>query len=300
MKDPNLPSTEWTVAALLRWTAEHFKRLNLDSPRVTAEILLAHALGCRRIDLYLRFDEPVGQAVRQCFRVLVQRRGHREPVAYITAEREFWSLPIKVDSSVLIPRPDSECLVEAAVRLLPAGGEPKRVLDLGTGSGALVLALASERPDHRYTATDRSPAALKTASANAVRLGLAQRIRFLAGDWFAPFAPVARWDLVLSNPPYIPRPVIETLEPEVACFEPHLALDGGVDGLDSLRHLIRMAPLRLVPGGWLVLEMGADQRPAVEALISDSGAYDTVEFRRDYAGKERVACLRCGPTPAQK
>ena len=260
---------------------------------MTAEILLAHTLGCRRIDLYMRFDQPLDQAARDRFKALVQRRVRREPVAYITAEREFWSLPLKVNPSVLIPRPDSECLIEACLRLLPAENEAKRILDLGTGSGALILALASERPGHRYTATDLSPAAVDTARANAVRLGLEERVRFLAGDWFAPFAPGVRWDLVISNPPYIPRGVLETLEPEVSRFEPRLALDGGEDGLTHLRHLVHTAHAHLAQGGWLALEMGFDQRSAIEALISDAGVYDEAIFKRDYGGRERVVCLRC-------
>ncbi len=260
---------------------------------MTAEILLAHTLGCRRIDLYMRFDQPVDQAARDRFKILVQRRMRREPVAYITAEREFWSLPLGVDPSVLIPRPDSECLVEAGLRLLPAENEAKRVLDLGTGSGALILALASERPGHHYTATDRSRAAVDTARANAVRLGLEGRVRFLVGDWFAPLALGARWDLIISNPPYIPRGGLEALEPEVSRFEPRLALDGGEDGLTHLRHLVHTAPAHLVQGGWLALEMGFDQRPAVEALASAAAVYDEVIFKRDYGGRERVVCLRC-------
>ena len=289
-----MPSpTEWTVAALLRWSGDHFKQLGLESPRMAAEILLAHALGCRRIDLYMRFDQPLDGAARDRFRSLVQRRVRREPVAYITAEREFWSLSLSVDPSVLIPRPDSECLVEAGLRQLPTDGPAKRVLDLGTGSGALILALASERPGHCYTATDYSPAAVDTARTNAVRLGLKEAVRFLVGDWFAPFAPSARWDLVISNPPYIARAVLEALEPEVSRFEPRLALDGGDDGLTHLRHLIHTAPVHLVHGGWLALEMGFDQRCALEELISASGLYDRVIFSRDYGGRDRVVCLRC-------
>ena len=286
-KEPNSPPPEWTVGSLLRWTTDYFKKAGIESPRMAAEMLLAHTLGCERIDLYLRFDQPLSGAERDRFRTLVRRRLRREPVAYITGQREFWSLPLAVDPSVLIPRPDSECLVEACLALLPAAGATWRVLDLGTGSGALILSLASERPGHRFTATDRSFSAVRTAKANAVRLGLSGAVHFLVADWLSPFAPVAKWDLVLSNPPYIPRPVLDTLEPEVSRFEPHLALDGGEDGLVHLDRLIRKAPDYLAGGGWLVLEIGFDQRLAVERIAEAASAYDQVVFGQDYGGRDR-------------
>jgi release factor glutamine methyltransferase len=218
---------------------------------------------------------------------------HREPVAYITGSREFWSMPLAVNPSVLIPRPETECLVEAALAALPESApSPGRILELGTGSGAAILALAKERPRHRFVATDRSMAALLTARANARRLALDPRVDFLVGDWFAPFRPCGAWDVIVSNPPYIPTSVLADLAPEVAAFEPRQALDGGPDGLSCLRRLVTEAPAHLAAGGVLILEIGADQRRSVADLARKTAAYRHIDFRTDYAGRDRVAILR--------
>lgn len=289
---PEAP-TAWTVLTLLRRATDHLRDRGIDSPRAAAEILLAHALGCRRIDLYLRFDQPVETDERERFRDLVRRRLRREPVAYITGSREFWSLPLSVDASVLIPRPETECLVEAALAVLPrAAATPQRILDLGTGSGAVVIALAKDRPGHRFLATDRDSAAIATARANARRLALEGGIHFLVGDWFAPLRPGPRWDLIVSNPPYIATAVLADLAPEVAAFEPRQALDGGPDGLACLRRMITQAPLFLADGGFLLLEIGADQRRPVADLARKTAAYRPIDFRPDYAGRDRVAILQ--------
>jgi len=285
----------WTVLTLLRRATDHLREQGIDSPRAAAEILLAHALGCRRIDLYLRFDQPVEAAERNRFRDLVRRRLRREPVAYITGSREFWSLPLAVDPSVLIPRPETECLVEAALAVLPETTlRPQRILDLGTGSGAVILALAKERPGHRFVASDCSAEAIGKARSNARCLGLADRLEVLVGDWFAPLRPCRDWDLIVSNPPYIATPSLTGLAPEVAAFEPRQALDGGLDGLDCLSRLIAEAPAHLCAGGYLILEMGADQRQPVRDLAQRTAAYRCIDFRADYAGRDRVAILQRG------
>lgn len=291
--DPNPAPPEWTLLALLRRTAAFFRERRIDGPRASAEVLLAHALGCGRIDLYLRHDQPLTAAELDRFRGLVRRRARHEPTAYITGEREFWSLPIGVDPHVLIPRPDTECLVAAALeRLEPATVTVRRVLELGTGSGAVVLALASERPGHRYWATDRSPAALATARRNAARLGLGAAVHFVAADWWCPLRPGGRWDMVVCNPPYIPRAVLATLAPEVAAFEPAAALDGGADGLAAIRRLIRGAPAHIRPGGWLMLEIGHDQGPAVTRLGEAAADFEGLRCLQDYGGRDRVVVLR--------
>jgi release factor glutamine methyltransferase len=286
-------SPGWTVLALLRRATDHLHEQGIDSPRAAAEILLAHALNCRRIDLYLRFDQPVEVAERDRFRDLIRRRLRREPVAYITGFREFWSLPLVVDASVLIPRPETECLVEAALAVLPESDDaPKRILDLGTGSGAVVLALAKERPGHQFLATDCSVAALAAARANARRLALEARLDFLTGDWFAPLRRCRQWDLIVSNPPYIATSVLADLDPEVVAFEPRQALDGGPDGLDSLHRIIDQAPSYLADSGYLLLEIGADQRRPVAERVRKTTAYRRMDFRTDYAGRDRVAILQ--------
>ncbi len=287
------PSVQWTILTLLRRAADHFRQKEIDSPRAAAEILLAHALECRRIDLYLRFDQPLDASECERFRQLVRRRLAHEPVAYITGQREFWSLSLSVDPCVLIPRPDTECLVEAALSVLPDAADRQwRILEPGTGSGAVILALAAERPGHRFVATDLSLAAVAAARRNAERLELDPVVAWVAGDWFTPFAPRRLWDLVVCNPPYIASETITGLAPEVAQFEPRMALDGGQDGLEHLRGLVEQAPAYLARGGFLMLEIGADQRMSVEDLANAVQDYDRIEFRQDYAGRDRVAILQ--------
>lgn len=285
----------WTVIGVLEWTAAYFKRHQLEHARCDADLLLAHALGCRRIDLYLRHDQPLHEAELARFKLLVQRRARREPVAYIVGEKEFWSLPLAVTPDVLIPRPDTECLVEQALALLPAvaGEAPRRVLDLGVGSGAITVALAHERSLHRFWASDASLRALRVARANARRHHVDHLIQFFAGRWLDPLAPVGQgFDLIVSNPPYVRRDEIARLAPEIRDYEPMGALDGGPQGLSEIAAIIAGAPDHMRPGARLLLEIGFDQRPAVEALAKKSGAYDRIDFHKDYAGHYRVAQMR--------
>lgn len=287
--------TQWTILKLLNWSTAYFKDHDVDSPRATAEILLAHALDLQRIDLYLHHDKPLDSEELAAFKALLQRRVRREPVAYIVGRKEFWSLELAVDGRVLIPRPETECLVEAVLGLLQDefGGRPRRILDVGTGSGAIVLALASEPGGHRFWAGDVSTAAVALARANATRLGLGDRIHFFCGDWFGALKPDAPpFDIVVSNPPYIAAGAIESLQPEIKRFEPRLALDGSADGLACLRRIIEEAPFHLGPAGALVLEIGHDQKTAVARHAAALGGYSAIEFRRDYAGHDRIALLR--------
>ncbi|MFP4030514.1 MAG: peptide chain release factor N(5)-glutamine methyltransferase [Desulfococcaceae bacterium] len=302
MSTPTPPRPPWTIRKVLGWTVEHFRRRDIESPRPSAEILLAHALGLRRIDLYVRHDQPLDQDELDRFRPLIRRRAAGEPAAYIVGEREFWSLPMGVNPGVLIPRPETECLVEAALAELPPPAEGvRRVLELGTGSGAPILAVASERPGHRFFASDRSPAALRTARANAARNGLADRIRFFLGDWLDPIrSDSPAFDLLIANPPYIVSEDIPGLQVEVARYEPREALDGGADGLSAIRRLIRDAPARLRAGGVLLLEIGADQRDAVVRLAEESGGWGEVRFRRDFAGHDRIVRLAAASSAAKR
>lgn len=285
------PAT-WTLLDLIRWTTGYFADLGLENPRSEAEILLAHALNVHRIDLYLNHDKPAGADERAVFKGLVRRRAAGEPVAYIIGIREFWSLNLTVNPAVLIPRPETECLVEAALPFLDRGPAwRKQVLDMGTGSGAIVIALAHERPEHLYMAMDRSLSALLLARENAGAHGLADRIGWFCGDWDTAVSPRARFDLIISNPPYIPSGDIVALQREVRDHEPRAALDGSSDGLSCLRHIISNAHRYLSPAGWLALEMGWDQAKAVESLAAATRKYESVRILKDYSGHDRVAIL---------
>ena len=286
--------TSWTILDLLKWTTDYFSRHAIDSPRATAEILLAYTLAVKRIDLYLRYDQPLNPAELQHFKALIKRRIAREPVAYIIGTKEFWGLDFAVAPGTLIPRPETECLVEKALEIIDtaASRSPLHILELGTGSGAVVTALAKERPGQVFYASDRSPQTLSVARRNAAANGLKERIHFFTGDWFTPLSPSrVRLDLVLSNPPYINADVIPTRQPEIHQFEPLAALDGGPDGLDCIRSIIEQAPAYIHPGGRLLLETGHDQHAAIERFVDPLPAYDRVDFGKDYSGYDRIAAL---------
>ena len=291
----NNSDEQWTILKLLNWTTSYFKSHQVDSPRATAEILLAHTLDVERIDLYLRYDQPLCRNELTLFKDLLKRRVNREPVAYIVGHKEFWALDLKVTPDVLIPRPETECLVEAILELGrdEAPPRPERILELGTGSGAIVLALASQQAGNLFYALDISTQALVLARENARRLGWADRIHFLAGDWFDPLNDDGRlFDMIVSNPPYIATPVIEQLQPEIRHWEPIKALDGDLDGLNCLRHIIDRAHSYLAPGGYLALETGHDQKAAVGEIVNTCGVYDRLTFKQDYGGHDRVVLMR--------
>lgn len=274
----------WTIERVLGWTKGYFADKGLDTPRLDAELLIADALGIDRMRIYLDHHKPLRADELAGIRERVRRRGRREPVAYITGNRGFWSLDLTVDPRVLVPRPDTERLVERAIARLD-GVEGARVVDVGTGSGAIALALAHAKPDSAVLAIDRSPDALDVARANAARNGL-ERVEFAQGDLLAGVE--GPFDLVASNPPYIPSAVIDGLMPEVARYEPRLALDGGPDGLDLIRRLIPQAAERLTPGGALLIEIGHDQGPAAQALCAADERFEAVQIVEDYGGNDRV------------
>ncbi|MEE2679619.1 MAG: peptide chain release factor N(5)-glutamine methyltransferase [Myxococcota bacterium] len=282
----------WTVLGLLRWTTDYFAAKQIETARLDAECLLAHALGVDRLRLYLEFDKPVTEGERADFRELVRRRGaDRVPVAYLTGVREFWSLPIRVSPDVLVPRPETEILVEAGLGLLPDVEGPVRVLEIGTGSGAVSLALATERPGAEITATDVSPASLEIARSNAETLGVAERIHFAEGDCYVPVAG-QRFDLIVSNPPYVADAGGVALPPELA-HEPPTALFGGADGLAVLEPLVRQAAGHLEAGGGLALECDPGQADRVAGWCTEAG-FHSVTKQRDLAGRERVVVARGG------
>jgi release factor glutamine methyltransferase len=276
------------LAEVLRRSTQYLEDRGSPTARLDAELLLAHGLGVSRIELYTGHDRPMTEAELDVCRELVRRRGDREPVAYIVGTRGFRHLDLKVDSCVLVPRPETELVVDRCLELLRDVPEPA-VLDVGTGSGAIALAIASELPAGRVTATDVSPAALDVAWANAVALGLAVEMR--QGDLLDGLGD-RRFDLIASNPPYVSEQEIEGLEPEVAVHEPRLATVAG-DGLDAYRRLLPDAREHLVEGGWLVLECGAGQAGWLVSEVDRLG-YGAADVARDLAGIERVVSARWG------
>jgi release factor glutamine methyltransferase len=270
----------------------------IDNPRLDAEVLLAHCLNMSREQLLVAGAWLSAPAAAQRFETLLQRRLSREPVAYITGTQEFWSLDFTVTPDVLIPRPDTERLVEVA--LLCAARFPAsktlRIADLCTGSGAVAIALARELPSAQVCATDISPAALAIARGNAEAHHVAARMQFFTADLFEALAPGAavRFDLIVSNPPYVRCSEIGALAPEVSRWEPRVALNGGVDGLDFYRRIAAAAPDYLAEQGGLALEIGADMAGAVSALCGETGRYRSIEIFQDYAGRDRVILAEPG------
>jgi release factor glutamine methyltransferase len=281
----------WTIGGLLDWTARYLAQKGSEFPRLDTEVLLAHALGWRRIDLYTRYDEPAPEEARARFRELIRQRVEGCPVAYLVGRKEFFALPFEVSPAVLIPRPESEFVVMECLRLAQGLVEP-RILDLGTGSGNLAVAVAHRHPQARVTAVDLSPEALAVARRNADRHGVADRIRFLVGDLFEPLAVGERFDFVLSNPPYIAREDVERLPPGVRDYEPHLALNGGPGGYAVFDRLVAQAGRFLEPGGYLIVEIGAPQEGPTRQRIADQGGYELGETIHDYSGHPRVLRAR--------
>jgi release factor glutamine methyltransferase len=276
-----------TLAEVLRLSTGYLEERGSPTARLDAELLIGHALGLQRIELYTNFERPLHEPELAACRTLLERRGRREPVAYILGRWGFCGLDLQVDERVLVPRPETEVLVERCVALLrerPAA----RVLDVGTGSGAIALAVKAALPDGLVTATDVSADALAVAAANAAALGL--EVELVQGDLLSGL-PDRGFDLVASNPPYVTEAEIETLAPEVAQFEPRSALVAGPQGTEVLARLVHDAPGALAPGGWLVVECGAGQAAAVGDLMRAAGAGEMCA-ERDLAGIERVVCGR--------
>jgi release factor glutamine methyltransferase len=288
MTTPSAPDQAWTIGSLLNWTAGFLAQKGCESPRIDAEVLLAHALGCKRIDLYgLRHAEAADDDVRKRYRELIRRRVEGCPVAYLVGRKEFFSLEFDVGPAVLIPRPDSEVLVMECLALAKPLGAP-RILDIGTGSGNLPIAIAKHHPGAKVTAVDISPDALAVARRNAERHGVANRITFLQGDLFAPVPPGQTFDFILSNPPYIAEPDLPNLPPGVRDYEPRMALAAGPDGFAIFDRLIAGAADFLPPGAWLIIEIGAPQEAHARAKITANPAYALSPTIRDFSGHPRV------------
>lgn len=279
----------WTVRELMQWTQDRFAKAGIEGARTDVEYLLSAAMGCDRMSLYVRHDEVVSPEAKATFRDWVKRRLAREPVAYLLGRRGFHALDLEleVDRRVLVPRPDTEHLVDWLLEeLSPEAAEAAPILDVGTGSGAVALAIAKARPTAQLTACDISEDALAVASKNAETAGLA--VTFVRSDLMAAVeTPEGGWRAIAANLPYIPSAELDALQPEVARWEPRLALDGGPDGLDLIRTLITQATTGLAPGAGLYLELGYDQSAAVQALMRDAG-FQRVAARKDYGQIERV------------
>jgi release factor glutamine methyltransferase len=287
----------WTVRRILEWTSGFFDRKQVDSPRLSSELLLAHVLNVPRIKLYTGYEQPLTPQALSQFRELVRRAAEHEPVAYVTGRAHIFNLELEIEPGVLIPRPDTETVVENVLQMVrhTVGMETPRVLDLCTGSGCIALAIAQRLPGAQMTAIDISPKAVDLARRNAEKLQLADRVRILQGDLYGPLAEpidLAPFDIIVSNPPYIPSGDIPHLDRNVRDYEPIEALDGGSDGLAVHRRIIAAAPERLRPAGRLYLEVQFDQGPAVRDLIDSTEDLAEPAILKDHAGHERVVTAR--------
>lgn len=273
---------KWDVLKILNWTKGYLAEKGVENPRLEAEWMLCDALSLDRVGLYLNFDKPLSEAELAVFRGMVLRRGRREPLQYILGSQEFMGLDFQVTPAVLIPRHDTEVLVGEALK---RGADSRSILDIGTGSGCVAVSLAKALPGTEVCSVDVSGEALEVARGNAELNGVA--VQFFQGSLFEPFSG-RRFDMIVSNPPYIPAADIAGLQQEVRAFEPLGALDGGADGLDFYRSITALAPEHLTAGGWLLFEVGAGQAPQVLGLIMDGGFSLDCFTEIDPAGIERV------------
>lgn len=280
----------WTIRRVVSWSAEDFAGRGIATARLDAELVVAQALGIDRVRVYMELDRPLTSDELAAIRALVARRRKYEPIAYILGRKEFYGRAFEVGPAVLVPRPETELVVERALALLPEGSEA-RVLDLCTGSGAIAVSIAAERPRVQVDATDVSEGALELAGRNALAHGVSERLRLLQGDLFVALDRDARYSLVVANPPYIVDAEVASLSPDVASWEPHLALAGGPDGLSLVRRIVEGAPRVLEPGGSLVFEIGKGQAPGVLALLT-TPVWAEARAYQDLARIERVVEAR--------
>jgi release factor glutamine methyltransferase len=282
----------WSIGRLLKWTADYLRGHGSESPRLDAEVLLAETLGCQRIDLYTRFDETPGDEVRAAFRALVRRRAEGAPVAYLVGRREFYSLSFRVTPDVLIPRPETELLVVAVLDLAKKLPANLTIADVGTGSGIIAVCLAKHLPNCRVTAIDLSSAALTVAAGNAKDHGVADRIDLVESDLFANVPADRRFEVIVSNPPYVAQAEMERLAADVKNFEPNGALLAGPRGTEVIASLIPQAAERLLPGGHLLMEVSPTIHDAVRNLLETDGRFEAATTIKDLARLPRVVQAR--------
>ncbi|EMI18747.1 Protein-(glutamine-N5) methyltransferase, release factor-specific [Rhodopirellula maiorica SM1] len=284
----------WTVLRLLEWTTNFFKSRGSESPRLDAEVLLAHARDCARIELYTAFSEVPSEEQRVAFREMIRRRGEGTPVAQLVGYREFYSLRFRVDENVLIPRPETEHLVIEALDVAKAmniSDRPIRIADVGTGSGAIAITLAKNINNAEITAIDLSEAALKIATWNAEHLKVTDSVRLVHSDLFESVAEPATFDIICSNPPYVSESEYEQLDPTVRDHEPREALVAGIDGMDVIKRLLETAPERLEVGGRLIIEISPMIAELCEELVEGTPTLGDLRFIKDLSGQRRIVSL---------
>jgi release factor glutamine methyltransferase len=285
----------WTIQRLLNWITEYFTGKGVDSPRLSAELLLSHVLALKRIELYTHFDTIAGKEQLDELHDLVRRAGQNEPIAYLIGKTEFYSLDIFVNSACLIPRPETELLVERAIEFLRPRSSAQFVLDLCTGSGCIAVAIAKNFPPAQIIATDISDTALKVALKNIEKYRLNDRIKLLCGDLFDPVVPqldAEKFDLVVCNPPYVSSSEFESLEKNVRDYEPHVALLAGDDGLNIYRRIIEKTFDFLKPDGLLLMEIGYGQGKTLKALLEGAGCFAKIKIEKDFHNNDRIAVAK--------
>ncbi len=283
----------WTVRRILGWTTGYLESKGCETPRLDAEVLLSQCLNMTRVDLYLNFERPLSNPERESYRRLVSRRAQREPVSLIVGKKEFWSIPVFVVPGVLVPRPDTETLVETVLIELQEFQNP-HILELGVGSGAVSIAILKEKQSLGIVGVDINRSAIELSLKNALANNCSDRLSLLMADLMDAFRTGHVFEIIFSNPPYIPTDSIPGLAPEISRFEPLTALNGGADGLDCIRKIVHEAPNYLALGGRLILEIGDGQSEAVLSILEAEGRYVNATLHRDLTGNVRVvkACLR--------
>ena len=282
----------WTVGRLLSWTADYLQKQGSESPRLDAEVLLAHSLGCQRIELYTRFEEQPGDEPRTAFREFVRQRAEGMPVAYLVGHREFFSLPFRVTEDVLIPRPETEHLVVAAIDIAKKVEDSPVICDVGTGSGVIAVCLAHQVPSCQVTAIDVSAAAIEIAKENATANDVADRVTFLNGDLLTDLPAEPTFDLILSNPPYVANGETDQMATETRRFEPRQALFAGPKGTEVIERLVPQATERLKPGGHLLIEISPMIHDLVREIVTADDRLQPLDTIKDLAGHERVIVAR--------
>ncbi len=287
--------TQWTIQKLLAWITEYLTKNEVDAPRLSAEMLLSHVLELKRIELYTQFDRIVEKDALDRLHGLVKRAGLHEPVAYLVGWTEFYSLEMEVSADCLIPRPETELLVQRAIEFLRTREGAQHVCDLCTGCGCIAIAIAKNHTNAHVVATDISDQALAVAARNVARHGLQERVELLCGDLFDPLVPhldVTQWDLIVCNPPYVSAAEYETLDKNVKDYEPKAALLAGEDGLDVYRRIAEQSDRFLKPDGALLLEIGYAQGPAVRELLERTALFSTIAVEKDNQNNDRVVTAR--------